>query len=157
MRFEHVADRVVLACEQRVHHRQPDPVVVVEASEVEALQRLVRLLRKPTILHRELAVLTCAQLAVSLLGGAVQLRAIPPGGDLVDVRGWQLAARVGGVGARAPNFHDRIAPVVLVGERDLQELRLRVVAVAEPVVVLELKPAGSEQVEARRRFERVAV
>ena len=85
----------------------------------------------------------------------VDLRAVPP----VAVVGEEDrgAVRVGGrVGPRALDLHRVIGPRVVVCDLDLPRILLLALAVAEPVVHLELDPRSGEQVERRRRLELVA-
>ena len=154
-----VADRVVLLDEERVEKREADPVVVGEAGEVDAVELRLGLVREHPVVHRELAVLARAELAVALLGRAVDLREVPPVRDGVDEGRRQARLRPvrvrSGMVART-RIGVPVGPLVVLVELDVDVGVGRVLAVAEPVVVLELDPAGGEHVERRRRLELVA-
>ena len=86
---------------------------------------------------------------------AVDLRAVPPVGVVGDER--RRAIRVGArIASRARDPHRVLGPRVVLLERDLPGIVRLVLAVAEPVVDLELDPGGREQVEGRRRLELLA-
>ncbi len=62
----------------------------------------------------------------------------------------------GRVSTRTWNLHRALRPVVVVGQRELPGILLLALAVAEPVVHLELEPRAREDVERRRRDEPLA-
>jgi hypothetical protein len=149
----------VLLHEESVEEREADPVVVAEPCEVDPLELGLRLLGESSVLELHLAALAGAELSVPLLARTVDLGEVPPMGDGVDVGRRQAALEgAGPVRMSAANLH-RVAlrPLVVLRQRYVDELRLRVLAVTEPVVVLELDPAGRKHVERCRRLEGLAV
>ena len=86
---------------------------------------------------------------------SVDLRAVPPVRVVGDVGRGQI--RVGGrVALRPLDLHRMLGPRIVVLELDLPRLLRLALAVAEPVVHLELDPGSGDQVERRRRLELVA-
>ena len=160
-----VDDRVVLPVEQRVHDREADPPVAVDAGK---LQLRVRIIGGFGI-ERQVLGLGHVQLAVrqqsrrpgahAVLGleiGAVDLRAVPPLGDVVAEG--RRASRVGRSGDRVlagvQDGHFRLRPIV--ARRDRKAVRrsiLVVESVAQPVVHHELQPRPQQHVDRRRRDE----
>ena len=153
-RVQVVADRVVLAHEQRVQEREADPEVPGDAREVDVLLELLR--RQALLVDPELAVLARAERGGERRVAAVDLRAVPPVRVVGDVR--RRLVRVGrsgracvrgifiGCSGQGSSSATGISPRLL---------RLGL-AVAEPVVHLELDPRSGEQVERRRRLELLA-
>ena len=151
---EPVCDRVVLAREERVQERQPEPEVPGDAGEVDlrvevAWQLAVRVEPEP-------AARVLAERARDRRLAAVDLRAVPP----VRVGrhpGRRAAALVRErIGARALDSHRPLGPRVVVGELELERLLGQVLAVAEPVVHLELEPRAGEDVDDRGGLELLA-
>ncbi len=86
---------------------------------------------------------------------AVDLRSVPPVGVAGDEGRRPVASALGSRLVRR-DLHRVLRPRVVVGERDRPRVRGLALAVAEPVVHLELDPDGRQQVERRRRLELVA-
>src|SRR5215207_6825512 len=108
-----VADRVVLAGKERMHHCQPDP----EARLVGWMLFAVGVDRYQAVgADLQLAVLPRPELALGLLIVAVDLRAVPPVGVNVDV-GWRrpfLLRCAGGIFLRAEDAHRSFWPLIVV-------------------------------------------
>ncbi len=150
---ELVADRVVLAHEERVQEREADPEVAGDSREIDVLLQLLR--RQALLVDLELAVLARAERGREGGVAAVDLGAVPPVRVVGDVR--ERLVRVGArVRVRPRDLHRVLGPGVVVGDRDLPRLLRRGLAVAEPVVHLELDPGSGEQVERRRGLELLA-
>ena len=151
---EPVADRVVLAGEERVQERQPEPEVAGDAGEVDERLEVARELAVGV--EAELAALLRAERVRERRVAAVDLGAVPPVGVGGDIGRRGAVAGMAGVGARALDPHRPLGPVVVLGELELERLLLDVLPVAEPVVHLELEPGAGEDVDDRRRLELVA-
>ena len=149
-----VGDRVVLAREERVQEREPEPEVAGDAGEVELRVEVARQLAVRVEPHP--AARAFAERVRDRRLAAVDLRSVPP-------------VRVGGhegrrpavpvrerVGARALDPHRPLGPRVVVGELELERLLGQVLAVAEPVVHFELEPRAGEDVHDRGGLELVA-
>ena len=151
---EPVCDRVVLAREERVQERQPEPEVPGDAREVDLRVEVARQLA--VRVEAEPAARVLAERARDRRLAAVDLRAVPP----VRVGrhpGRRAAALVRErIGARALDPHRPLGPRVVVGELELERLLGQVLAVAEPVVHLELEPRAGEDVDDRGGLELVA-
>ena len=148
-----VADRVVLPHEERVQQREPDPEVACDAGEVDVRLHLLR--DQAELIDPELAVLARSQCVREARVAPVDLGAVPPVRVVGDERRRPFGARARvGAGARDP--HRVLGPRVVVGQRHDPPVLLVVLAVAEPVVYLELDPRAREQVERRRRDELLA-
>ena len=148
-----VADRVVLAHEERVEEREPHPEVPGDPREVDVRLDLRR--DQAAIVELQLAALAGAQRPRVLRIAAVDLRAVPPvriGGD----EGRRAVGVGTRVAARPLDLHRALRPRVVADELDLPGVLLLVLAVTEPVVHLELDPRAGEQVERRRRDELLA-
>ena len=153
LRVQVLADRVVLAHEQRVEQREADPEVARDAGQVDVLLELDR--RQARLVDLQLAVGVRAERVGEGRVAPVDLRAVPP----VAVVGEEDRGpvRVGGrIGARALDLHRMVRPRVVVRDLDLPRVLRLALAVAEPVVHLELDPRAGQQVERRRRLELVA-
>ena len=116
--------------------------------------------RVPSSREPEVAVDAAPQAVLGGLVAAVDLRPVPPVGDLVDVRHRRRLADLaaGGVGLGPADEHPVLAEappggVVLV-ERDLDDVVLEHLAVGDPVAVLELDPGRGEEVEERHLLHR---
>jgi len=152
----------VLLGEQRVQARQAEPVVLVEARQVQAVLALIG--EQASVgADLQLAVLEGPDRVLGLLIGSVDLRAVPPVGlgvavvdRAVAVAALADAAAVGGNRHRAAYPHRVIGPVVALLHRDLQHLFGLAAAVEEPVVVLELDPRLGQHIEGLGRLELVA-
>ena len=148
--LELVADGVVLVHEQRVHQRQAEPPVALEARLFHALgverQRAVGV-------DAHLAAGMAAQQVLGRLVAAVDLRAVPPVRDLVDGAGdgdFDTVA-AGRVALAAADEHLGL-PVarsgsIVFGQRDLDHVVEVDLAVVDPVAVHELDPRRGKQVE----------
>ncbi len=149
-----VGDRVVLAREERVQEREPEPEVAGDAGEVELGVEVARQLAVRVEPHPSAG--TLAERARDRRFAPVDLRSVPP-------------VRVGGhegrrpavpvrerVVARALDPHRPLGPGVVVGELELERLLGQILAVAEPVVNLELEPRAGEDVHDRGGLELVA-
>ena len=151
---EPVGDRVVLAREERVQERQPEPEVPGDAGEVDLRVEVARQLA--VRVEAEPAARVLAERARDRRLAAVDLRAVPP----VRVgrhpgRGAAALVRER-IGARALDPHRPLGPRVVVGELELEWLLGQVLAVAEPVVHLELEPCSGEDVDDRGGLELLA-
>ena len=152
-RVQVVADRVVFAHEQRMEEREPDPEVPGDAREIDVCFDLLR--DQAAVVEFQLAVLAGAQRLRE--GGlvAVHLRTVPPvrvGGD----EGRRAVGRRARVAARSLDLHRVLRPRIVGRELDPPGVLLLVLAVAEPVVHLELDPRAGEEVERGRRDELLA-
>ena len=150
-----VADRVVLADEDHLHQRDPEP----EARHLRRVELLLlRDRQEPVLADPQLAVLARAQEPLQLERAAVELRRVPPVRLGVDVRGRELVAvrRPRRVRRRARDLHRPLRPWVVVFEADRPHVARVAPAVAEPVADHELEPRCDERVHRRRRLERVA-
>ena len=149
-----VADRVVLEREQRVQDREAEPPVAGHPGQVDPLLQVARQLAVGV--EAQLAVLVRAQRAGERGVAAVDLRAVPPVRIGGHVRRRRAVLHVARVAARARDPHRPLGPRVVVGQLDLPRVLRLALAVAEPVVHLELEPRGREHVQRRRRLELVA-
>src|SRR5204863_8129863 len=86
---------------------------------------------------------------------AVDLRAVPPVRVVGDERRRPVGARAR-IAARALDPHRVLRPGIVVGKRYDPWVLVLVLAVAEPVVDLELDPGAGEEVQRRRRNEVLA-
>jgi hypothetical protein len=153
LRVQVVADRVVLAHEQRVEKGEADPEVARDALQVDQLLELRR--RQALVVDLQLPVLARAERVGEPLVPAVDVRAVPPVRVLGRVR--RRPARVGArIALRARDLHRVLVPGVPFFERQLPGALLLALAVAEPVVHLELDPGAGQEVQRRRRRELVA-
>ena len=149
-----VGDRVVLAREERVQEREPEPEVAGDAGEVELRVEVARQLAVGVEPHP--AARTLAERARDRRLAAVDLRSVPPvrvGGHEGRRPAVPIRERVV---ARALDPHRPLRPRVVVGELELERLLGQVLAVAEPVVDLELEPRAGEDVHDRGGLELVA-
>src|SRR5687767_9971112 len=84
--LESIADRVVMAREERMQDRQPDPPVTGEAAVLDSGARVDRkeiVLEIQLAVRQQFSVRSGAQPVFGLLVAAIQLRRIPPVRDLV--------------------------------------------------------------------------
>ena len=152
LRREPLADRVVLAHEERVQDGEADPEVAADARQVD--EPLQVLGREAQVVDAEPALLVRPQAVGEVQLAAVHLRAVPPVGVARDVG--RRPARVGArVGLGAQDLHRVLGPGVVLLERDLPRVGLLGV-VAQPVVHLELDPGPGQQVERGRGLEALA-
>ena len=149
-----VGDRVVLEREERVQQGEAEPEVAGDARQVELRVEVTRQLAVGV--EPEPAARALAERARHRRLAPVDLRAVPPVRIGRHPRGG-APVRVGErVRARAFDPHRPLAPRVVVGELELERLLRQVLAVAEPVVHLELEPRAGEDVHDRRGPELVA-
>ena len=148
-----LADRVVLEHEERVQQCEADPEVAGDAAKVDV--RLHILGQQPFGRDPQQTVFPGADRAREGWVAAVDLRAVPPvrvGGD--ECRG---TGRIGArILARPLDLHRVLRPWIVRREVDAPRVLGLVLAVAEPVMHLELDPGAGEQVEGRRRDELLA-
>ena len=151
---EPVGDRVVLAGEERVQERQPEPEVPGDAGKVELGVEVARQLA--VRVEAEPAARVLAECARQRRLAAVDLRAVPPMrvGRHPGRRAAVLVRER--IRARALDPHRPLGPRVVVGELELERLLGQVLAVAEPVVHLELEPRAGEDVHDRGGLELLA-
>ena len=159
-----VHDRIVLAREQRVQDRQPDPPIAVHAGELE-IREVARRIDRQVALRIEVDLSIRTQLTARRIGahqalprevGSVDLRAVPPMGLGVAIGcGLALVRRAAPVvRQRAQDRHVGPRPVVARRQRQLvRRVRGVAAAMAQPVVHHELQPGGDEHVEMRHRHE----
>ena len=152
-RVQVVADRVVLAHEERMQKREPDPEVPGHAGEIDVRLDVGR--DQPALVEPQLPVGARADRLGEGWIATVDLRAVPPVGVFGDE-----GRRPVGVRARilpgALDRHRVLRPRIVGVERDEPRVPCLVLAVAEPIVHLELDPGAGEQVERRRRLKLLA-
>ena len=152
-RRELVADRVVLAHEERVEERQADPEVAGDPAQVDVRFEILRW--QPLLVDPQLPLLAGAQPVGESLVAPIDLRPVPPV-RVVGDEGQRLIGVGARVGVRARDLHRVIRPRVVLLERNLPRVVRLDLAVAEPVVDLELDPRAREQVQGRCRLELLA-
>ena len=141
--------------EERVQERQAEPEVAGDAGEVELVVEVARELA--VVVEPEPAALVLAERLGERGLAAVDLGAVPP----VRVgRRRTSAGRRSASGERVVprpfDAHRPLGPRVVGGQLELEGLLGQVLAVAEPVVHLELDPGAGEHVHDRGRLELVA-
>ncbi len=149
-----VADRVVLVREDRVQQRQAEPEVAGDAGQVDDFLEVARQLAVGV--EPELAAFLRAQRLRESGVAAVDLRPVPPVRVGRDVRRRPALPIRRGIATRPLDPHRPVGPGVVVGQLELEGLLRDVLAVAEPVVDLELQPGSGEDVDDRGRLELVA-
>jgi len=160
-----VNDRIVLAREQRVKGREADPPVSIDARKFEARLLLLALRVKremPVFIQPKFSVLqkitgvrVCSQPIANVFAGPIDLRGVPP--VRFNVAIGRRAAFVARTGVRIwfgrRYLHRTVRPVIVVGNRDVEQIVLVVGPVAQPVVDHELDPGSREHVQMRHRLE----
>ena len=162
-----IDDGIVLAREQRVHHRQADPPVAVHSGKLLVGDVACRIDGKmPAFIEMQLAVRAHlpgggirAHRALDLQIRAVDLRGIPPmrlgiaiGRGLTLVGGGMPVIR-----QRVQDGHVGRGPVVAGRQRQAMRRRRGIAAaVAQPVVHHELQPRRDENAEMGHRREAAA-
>ncbi len=139
--------------EQQVQQRQAHPPVAHEAGVLDAAWKSRG--QRAVVVQPQLAVDAAAQPVLGLLVAAVDLGAVPPVRDLVDERDRHLvlggaASGPAGCGRRTSwPGRSGCAGRVVLGQRHLDRLGQDVLAVGDPVVVLELDPDRRQHVQER--------
>ncbi len=146
-----LAHGVVLPHEERMEEREADPEVAGDTREVDVLLEFDR--REPAVVvDPQLAVLPGTESLRERDVTTVDLGAVPPVRIVGDEGGGpgRIGARVA---PRALDLHRVVGPRVVVVHLDQPWVLGLVLAMAEPVVDLELDPRAGQEVERRRRLE----
>ena len=151
--LEAVADGIVFSCEEAGHHRQADPPAW---SFRQLDQQGVG--RQALGCENELPVLSGAHLLLHVGAAAVDLRAIPPVGLDIDMRGGRVirTRRARRVGGSAHDLHGVLPPIVIGSQGDEPGIVFRTCSVAQPVTDHELNPGRHQYIECFRRNEAAA-
>src|SRR5688572_7048361 len=114
------------------------PSIAGNTTEVRAADQVGR--NESMITQPELSIFSATRLDRGCIA-AVNLRSVPPVTIVADVCGWAAGAGgIAGIRFSALNFHRILVPLVAFGQWHAPGVLGQVIAMAEPVMNLELEP-----------------
>src|SRR5690606_24032270 len=151
-----LSNSVVLFYEQLVQHAQTDPPVIHKTGFRQAREEFTR--QGAIGIHGQTTALEFTDAVGGFQITAVNLRAIPPVGNMVLIAVWQVCFRgdAGGIRLGTTHFQSTGTHAVAGRQRHFNRVFGAVFAMEEPVVGHELNPAGSNEVNRGGRFEIIA-